>query len=45
MTAAEVNVRVVVCWCGKTVLAVMVTERKLAGFRCSALVRTGSQVA
>jgi hypothetical protein len=45
MTAAEVNVRVT--WCGRAASgsAEMVTARKLAGSRCSAAVRYGSQAA
>jgi ferric-dicitrate binding protein FerR (iron transport regulator) len=45
MTAAEVNVRVTWCGRGTSWSAEMVTARKLAGSRCSATVRDGSQAA
>ena len=45
MTAAEVNVRVTWCGRGTSWSAEMVTARKLAGSKCSAAVRYGSQAA
>src|ERR1700685_3694225 len=44
MTAGEANIRVTVCGFGLSTLAEMVTLRKSAGARCSAVLRGGDQV-
>src|SRR6202011_5922448 len=44
MIAGEVNTRVTVRGRGITSVAVTVTERKLAAFRCSAALRGGNQL-